>query len=99
MSTTKGHELEYGTNGCDLTWQTPFPEETDCACCGKPGARLAFVLQEKGGEDWKEKEFACNLHPNDPEGDGFWLHDAASFAVYLCRDINCTAATTKWNQA
>jgi len=99
MDTTKGHPLEYGTKGCENSWQAPFPEEVECAHCGKEGARLAFVLQELGGENWQDKEFASNLHDNEPEGEGFWLHDAAAFATYLCRDINCAKATTKWNQA
>lgn len=97
METTKRHPLEYGTKGCGLTWQAPFPEEVTCDHCGKEGARLAFVLLERGGER-EEKEFAYHLHPNDPGGDGFWLHDAAAFATYLCRDISCAKATTKWNQ-
>lgn len=91
----KEHELKYGVDGCLLTWQNPFPEEVTCACCGKEGARLAFVLQESG-----KKEHACNLYQNDPDGEGFWVHDSAAFAVYLCRDINCPEkATAKWNQA
>jgi hypothetical protein len=93
-----GHILGYGTEACDLSHQAPFPKEATCCHCGKEGARLAFVFQETGGENWKEKEFACRLHDNDYAGEGFWLHDAAAFAVYLCRDIDCTKATTEWNQ-
>ncbi len=34
-----------------------------------------------------------------PDGDGFWLHDCAAFATYLCTDAGCASATTLWNQA
>lgn len=94
-----GHLLGYGEEGRGLSWQLPFPKEVKCCHCGKEGARLAFVFQEKGGENWKEKEFACRLHANEGGHEGFWLHDAAAFAVYICRDIECAQATTKWNQA
>ncbi len=95
MEIVKGHKIEYGTKGRDLSWQAKFPEEVECVHCGKPGARLAFVFMEEDG-----KEYASSLHDNDyaEGGEGFWLHDAAAFATYLCRDINCTGATTKWNQ-
>ncbi len=97
----KGHKLEYGSKGQELTWQDPFPKEVTCVHCGKAGARLAFVLCEMGGDNPKEAEFACRLHPNKsegPDGEGFWLHDAAAFATYLCRDLECASATTLWNQ-
>ncbi len=95
MTELKKHDLAYGTEGCcTLTFQDEFPEEAVCAHCGKEGARLAFVFAEAGGAG----EYICELHENDPEGEGFWLHDAAAFAVYLCRDIKCAEATTKWNQ-
>ena len=94
VNTTKvGHALGYGKGARELTWQAPFPEEVKCVHCGKEGARLAFVLCEDYGD-----EFACSMYPNDYEGEGFWLHDAAAFATYLCRDVSCAGATTKWNQ-
>jgi hypothetical protein len=87
--------VDYGTKGVDLTWQAKFPETTPCVKCGKK-ARLAIVLREGSGAG--DTNFACRLHKNDPEGEGFWLHDAAAFATYLCVDIDCATATTLWNQ-
>lgn len=88
-----GHFLEYGTEGCELSWQEMFPEEVECSYCSTEGARLAFVLMERN-----RKNLACRLHDIDPEGEGFWLHDAAAFAVYLCRSMRCRKGTIKWNQ-
>lgn len=95
----KQHNVFYGTKGCFHTWQDSFPDEAKCVHCGRGDARLAFVYLETGGEDWIEKEFVSKLHDNDPDGEGFWLHDAGAFATYLCRDIKCTGATTLYNQA
>jgi hypothetical protein len=86
-------EVGYGTRGVGFTWQADFPQETECSECGEP-ARLAIVVREKG-----EGQFVTDLHPNEPKGEGFWLHDAGSFATYLCTDIDCAKATTLWNQA
>ncbi len=82
-------EVGYGPKGKNLSYQGDFPEVTPCVKCGKE-ARLGLVVREDGVVD---------LHPNDPKGDGFWLHDAGAFATYICTDIDCAAATTLWNQA
>lgn len=86
--------LGYGPAGAQLTQQAPFELTTPCVRCGQE-ARLALTIQENAGES----EYVTWVHPNDPRGEGFWLHDAASFAIYLCRDIDCTTATTLWNQS
>ena len=84
-----------GTEGLNLTFQEVFEPETPCVKCGKR-ARIAFVIAEPVD---RKGRYITKLHPNDPEGEGFWLHDAAAFATYLCTDINCATATTLWNQA
>ena len=89
-------QIAYGDTGIDLTWQVDFSETTPCAHCGTE-ARLAFTMQEEGGDE----EYICDLHENDHEegGKGFWLHDAGAFACYICTDIDCAQVTTLWNQA
>jgi len=83
-----------GLEGKDLTWQADFPDETPCVKCSK-SARLAIVLKEPS----EIEKYVTDLYKNDPQGEGFWLHDAAAFATYLCPDIDCATATTLWNQA
>jgi hypothetical protein len=92
-------QIGYGENGRTLTWQAHFEPETKCVKCGEK-ARIALIVREPGGMH----EYVCDRHPNDPKGErsndpGFWLHDAAAFAIYLCTDIDCATATTLWNQA
>ncbi|MGH9917991.1 MAG: hypothetical protein ACRD6W_03830 [Nitrososphaerales archaeon] len=97
-------EIGYGPEAKGLTWQADFPETTPCCKCGKE-ARLAIGIQEGAdapraeGETPIQEPYVTNEHPNDPEGEGFWLHDAGAFATYLCTDINCASATTLYNQA
>jgi len=93
-------EYNYGVDGIGLSYQGDFSETTQCSKCGK-GARLAFVVREYFDKKVpaKEQKFITNLHPNNSEGDGFWLHDCGAFAIYICTDIDCTHATTLWNQA
>ncbi len=95
----------YGAQGTELTKQAPFPLVTDCVKCKEP-ARLAIVIKEDFDKALPAdaQMFVTHLHPNNPNGDregapGFWLHDCAAFAIYLCTDIDCTTATTLWNQA
>jgi hypothetical protein len=87
--------IEIGTNGLNLSTQAPFNPETPCVKCGKK-ARIAFVMAEPITDNGR---FITDLHHNDPGGEGFWLHDAAAFATYICTDIDCATATTLWNQA
>lgn len=88
-------EIKIGKEGLDSSWQREFPEETKCAHCGGM-ARIGFTGKEhnqKGGY----KSFICSLHKNDPKGEGFWLHDACSVAVYFCKE--CLKPTALYNQA
>lgn len=75
-----------------LTWQDDFPITTECVRCGGE-CRLGFVAHEfeRGGD------FVCNLHLNEPEGEGYWLHDACAVAVYFCK--KCLEPTALYNQA
>jgi predicted GIY-YIG superfamily endonuclease len=45
-----------------------------------------------------QQRWAGHVYANDPKAGGFWLHDCAAFATYLCTDTKCAAATTLWNQ-
>jgi hypothetical protein len=88
-------EIAYGEEGAvdGMSFQGAFPKTTCCIKCGKT-SRMAFVAAEGSGD-----RFVCREHENDYKGEGFWLHDAAAFAVYLCTSIACCEATTLWNQA
>ena len=84
MDIVAGNEPE----ASGLTFQAPFPEKVDCPC-GSAAWRV-FALADDG-------EFS-DMYENKPP-DGFWLHDASAFAVYLCRDVKCAKASALWNQA
>lgn len=100
---TANVEYGYGTKGKRLSYQGDFDETAPCVKCGKP-AELALVLREKF-DDTKtpdEQNFVTRLHENPEVVEGerlFWLHDCAAFALYVCRDFDCTTVTTHWNQA
>ncbi|MCK5016926.1 MAG: hypothetical protein KAS32_07620 [Candidatus Peribacteraceae bacterium] len=83
-------EIKKGKNGLDMTFQELFPEEVKCKCGGT--GRIAFVAAEETGEE----EYIRDLHDNKGVG-GYWLHDAAAFAVYLC--AQCFNGIVRWNQA
>jgi len=90
-----------GEKGLDATYQAPFPKTAKCAACGGR-AEIAFVVIEdpKFPGDKKacqDEEFVCDLHPNDPDGEGYWLHDCCAVAVYFCR--SCLEPTAIYNQA
>lgn len=82
-----------------LSFQDEFPKVVKCIQSGCDGeARLAFVAHEinekpilKGGL------FVSQLYRNDPDGEGYWLHDSCAVAVYLCR--KCLEPTALCNQA
>lgn len=86
--------IVYGKEALGMSWQAEFPTKTRCVKCGQDARHVLTAMEESG-----DSEFACKLHHNDPQGEGFWLHDAAAFAIYLCTDIGCVTATTLWNQA
>ena len=85
-----------GEEGLTESFQVEFPKTTECVHCKKE-SRIGFVACEdhpKG--DRKEIEFVCNLHQNDPNGEGYWLHDACAVAVYFCK--GCLKTTALYNQ-
>jgi len=85
-------QVTLGPDGLVKTWQTPFPETTECCKCGGE-ARFAFTAHE--GSD--EMEYVRDMYSNDPNGDGLWPHDACAVAVYFCKD--CLESTALYNQA
>lgn len=85
-----------GKDGLDFTFQARFPEEATCIHCGGR-SRIGFVAHEKGEPIIPEGgQFLCQLHDNDPHGEGFWLHDACAVAIYFCR--KCLKPTALYNQ-
>jgi hypothetical protein len=88
----------YGEEGCNVTWQDPFPKETICKC-GEM-ARIAFVYDEYS--DDRQGPFLSDQGPflsdQRKEGDKLWLHDACRVAVYFCHK-GCLEPTALYNQA
>jgi hypothetical protein len=74
----------------EKTWQAAFPEKSKCPHCGGE-ARFAFVSHEDDEED-----YVCDKHKNEPDGDGFWPHDAIAVAVYICKE--CMEPVAEMNQ-
>lgn len=92
-------KVTIGKEGLTKTYQDEFPETTECVHCKKE-ARVGFVAVEDHppkGQDRKEIEFVCNLYENDPDGEGYWLHDCCAVAVYFCK--GCLKTTALYNQA
>lgn len=86
-------KITYGKEGLANSWQREFPEEVSCVHCGGM-ARPAINIKE----DDTSNMFVCEVHPNEGgSGGDFWLHDAAAFQIYLCRE--CLKPTTLYNQA
>ena len=90
-----------GEKGLSETSQEKFPKETTCCRCDGT-ARIGFVVIEDpttpgDAEACSKENFVCNLHPNDPGGDGYWLHDCCAVAVYFCKE--CLETTALYNQA
>ena len=84
-------KVTLGKEGLTRTWQADFPETTECVHC-QGEARIGFVADEIGSE----APHVCNLHPNDPDGEGYWLHDCCAVAVYFCK--KCLKTTALYNQ-
>lgn len=81
-----------GEDGLEHSWQKEFPKSTECCRCGA-NARIGFVMKE----DNKDKEYICDLHPNEmADGGKAWLHDACAVAVYFCE--KCLDTTALYNQ-
>lgn len=76
------------------TWQNDFPLTTECLkCYGE--CRLGFVAGEF--DRHPKNGFLCDLYQNNPDNDGYWLHDACAVAVYFCK--KCLEPTALYNQA
>lgn len=89
-----------GKDGLSESWQAPFPETTDCVHCKKE-ARVGFVVKESRSDEPRKagegpEAFVSHMHPNDPDGEGYWLHDACAVAVYFCK--KCLNPTAIYNQ-
>jgi len=91
-------EVTIGKEGLRRTWQEEFPETTECVHC-QGESRIGFTVFEHpaGVSLVQDRRFVCDLHPNDPGGEGYWLHDCVAVAVYFCRE--CLEATALYNQA
>lgn len=87
-------QVTLGKEGLEYSFQQEFPETTECMHC-KGEARIGFVAHE--GADEEGEKFVCDLHTNDPGGEGFWLHDCCCVAVYFCK--KCLFPTALYNQA
>lgn len=90
--TENAFEVFLGKEGLNKTFQDEFPETTECCYCGKT-SRIGFVASEKG----PQANSLCEIHNNDPEGEGYWLHDSCAVAVYFC--TGCLEPTALYNQA
>lgn len=98
----KSFDVEIGEGRLGNSWQGPFPKTTDCVHCGETARVACTVFEESQSPD-----AICDLHRNlyadkkdgnpVPDGEGFWLHDCAAFAIYLCP--SCAEATCLYNQA
>lgn len=87
-------KITYGVYGLENSWQDVFPIETKCQQLDCDGmCRPAINITEESGE----KEYISHLYNNDGGyGGDFWLHDAASFQIYLCR--KCLNPVALYNQ-
>ena len=81
-----------GTSGFKKTQQGEFKKIEKCVHCGKE-SRMAFVAYESIDDESDEYVF----EEHDKAKNDFWVHDAMSCAVYLCR--KCGKATAIYNQA
>lgn len=86
--------FKVGEPGLNNSWQAKFPKITNCVHCGGE-SRIGFVTQET--HDSSEERLVCDLHENDPDGAGFWPHDAVAVAVYFCKQ--CLETSSLYNQA
>jgi len=81
-----------GEDGLKKSFQAEFPKTTKCHQCNGE-ARIMFVAIEESQEEY---HWICDLHENKDKGN-YWVHDAISCAVYLCKD--CFETTSILNQA
>lgn len=91
-------EVAIGKEGLGHSWQAAFPETAGCVHCSGI-SRIGFVAHENVSKNKSldGQQFVCCLHPNDPGGEGYWLHDCCAVAVYFCKE--CLNPTALYNQA
>jgi hypothetical protein len=88
-------QVTIGKEGLTKSWQGDFPETNECPYC-KGEARIAFVGHEGLDKQSGEGPYVCSLHKNNPEGEGYWLHDACAVAVYFCK--KCLEVSGRYTQ-
>lgn len=88
-------QVTIGKEGLTKTFQADFPEDTKCVHC-EGESRIGFVAHEHMTDGDRDGPWVCNLHPNDPGGAGYWLHDCCAVAVYFCK--KCLKTTSLYNQ-
>ena len=88
-------KVTLGEAGLSMSHQAAFPETTKCVHCDGE-SRIGFVAHEGMEKGEIGDGFLCNLHKNDPKGNGYWLHDCCPVAVYFCK--NCLNTTALYNQ-
>jgi hypothetical protein len=90
-------KVTIGFDGLKMSWQADFPETTPCVHPGCKGeARIGFVCHEGMEEELHHDEYVCAMHDNEPDGEGYWLHDCCAVALYFCR--KCLRPTALYNQ-
>lgn len=85
-----------GVAGLVNSQQDPFPRTVECCHCWAQ-ADIGFVATEYQAPGAVQLDHVASLHPNDPDGEGVWLHDLCAVAVYFCR--SCLEPTALYNQA
>ena len=82
-------KVTIGKEGLTKTFQSDFPENTECVYC-KGESRIGFVAHETD-----ETIGVYTLHDNNGKGE-YWLHDKCAVAIYFCRE--CLNTTSLYNQ-
>ena len=89
-------KVTIGKEGLEKTWQEEFPDYIECVHCTEE-SRIGFVAHEGMDGETNSRRSVSSLHHNDPNGNGFWLHDDCAVAVYFCK--KCLKPTALYNQA
>lgn len=92
---TSGIDVYLGEDGLKESFQGPHSASTPCAYC-KGTARIAMVVAENSKSNGQPRH-VCDLHRNDPDNEGYWVHDACTIALYICK--KCLKITAEMNQA
>jgi len=89
-------KITQGEDGLKKSWQKEFPKTTKCVHCDGE-SRIGFVVHEGMEEEIIRGKTISSLHKNEPDGEGYWLHDCCAVAVYFCK--KCLFPTALYNQA